>query len=247
MMLKGKVSLITGSSRGIGNAMVRRFAEEGAVVYANVRKENELDFHIFGGATDYSGTIIPVYFDVRDSSAIRASIQQIKREQGRLDVLVNNAGTMKDAFMGMVDDETLINTFETNVFGLIHVTQDVLKLMKRQNSGCIINVSSIVGIRGNAGQTAYASSKGAVASLTLTWARELVNQGIRVNAIAPGKIDTDMYQSIGQKKVQEGIEEVGMKRLGSPEEVANVAVFLASDYASYITGEIIGVSGGWFL
>lgn len=244
-LLKNKVALISGCSKGIGNAMARRFAEEGATVYAIARSEGSIDAFAEEMNASTDGKVIPVYFDICEKEAIKKCVMQIKKEQGKLDVLVNNAGIMKDALIGMVDDITLEQTFETNVFAMIHMTQLALKVMKKD--GAIINLSSIVGMRGSAGQTVYAASKGAVANLTKTWARELVKDNIRVNALAPGKIDTDMYHSIGADKVQEGIKEVGMNRLGSPEEVANVAVFLASDLASYVTGEIIGVNGGWFL
>ena len=160
---------------------------------------------------------------------------------------MNNAGIMKDAFLGMIDEDTMRRTFDVNVFGLINLTQYATKLMKRQKSGSIINLSSIVGLRGNVGQTVYSATKGAVATLTKTWARELAPEGIRVNGLAPGKIDTNMFQSIGEDRMKEQLGEVAMGRLGEPVEVANVAVFLASELSSYVTGEIIGVNGGWFL
>lgn len=246
-LLDQRIVLITGCGRGIGKAIVERCVEEGAIVYANTRTESSLDDFSEKLNGQFTGRVIPVYFDICDKDAIKKCILRIKKEQGKLDVLINNAGIMKDALIGMVDDGTLQKTFEINVFAMIHMTQMALKIMKKENGGAIINLSSIVGLRGSAGQTVYAASKGSVANLTKTWARELVKDNIRVNALAPGKIDTDMYHSIGEEKVQEGIKEVGMGRLGSPIEVANVAVFLASDLASYVTGEIISVNGGWFL
>ena len=247
MLLENKTALITGCSRGIGFAMMELFAREGAAVYAVARTEGGLDEAAERLTASEAGSVVPLYFDVRDRDAIRQAIMRIKKERGRLDVLVNNAGVMKDDLLEMVSDSTLTETFETNVYAPIHMTQMALKLMKRQKSGSIINISSIVGLRGSAGQTAYAASKGAVANMTRTWARELVADGIRVNAIAPGKIDTGMYRSIGEARVAEGIREVGMGRLGRPEEVAAAALFLASELSSYVTGEILGVNGGWFL
>lgn len=246
-LLDEKVVLVTGCSKGIGHAIMKIFASEGAVVYANARTEGSIDAAASVMEKQDHLKIRPVYFDICDKDAIKKCIMQIKKEQGRLDVLVNNAGIMKDALIEMVDDKTMKETFEVNVFAMIHMTQMALKLMKKCGGSSIINLSSIVGVRGSEGQTAYAASKGAVANLTKTWARELVKDNIRVNALAPGKIDTDMYRSIGQEKVQEGISEVGMGRLGTPKEVANVALFLASNLSSYVTGEIIGVNGGWFL
>ena len=247
MLLENKTALITGCSRGIGYAMMELFAREGAAVYAVARTDGCLDEAAAQLTESAAGSVVPMYFDVRDKDAVKQCVLRIKKERGRLDVLVNNAGVMKDDLLEMVSDRTLTDTFETNVFAPIHVTQMALKLMKRQKSGSIINITSIVGLRGSAGQTAYAASKGAVANMTRTWARELVADGIRVNAIAPGKIDTGMYRSIGETRVAEGIREVGMGRLGRPEEVASAALFLASELSSYVTGEILGVNGGWFL
>ena len=247
MLLENKIALITGCGRGIGNAMMETFAREGAEVYAVARTEGCLDEDAARLNGEMPGKVIPLYFDIRDKAAIKTAVMRIKKESGRLDILVNNAGVMKDDLVEMVRDETMTDTFETNVFALVHVTQMALKLMKRQKSGSIVNMSSIVGLRGSAGQTVYAASKGAVATLTRTWARELAADGIRVNGIAPGKIDTDMFRSIGEERVAEGLQEVSMGRLGRPEEVANAALFLASDLASYVTGEILGVTGGWFL
>lgn len=244
-LLKGKVVLITGCSKGIGRSMMELFAQEKAVVYANARTAGDID-NISEKLSDiYEAKIVPCYFDIRDKNAIKECVMKIKAEQGKLDVLVNNAGIMKAALIEMVDDTTLQDMFDVNVFSTIHMTQMALKLMKRGAGGSIINLSSIVGVRGSEGKTVYAASKGAVANLTMTWARELVKYNIRVNALAPGKIDTDMYRVVGEDKA--GTKEVGMKRLGKPEEVANAALFLASDLSSYITGEIIGVNGGWFL
>ncbi len=244
-MLTNKVVLITGCSRGIGKEMMLLFAENGATVYANARKTGCLDE--IAAKHSGKGQIIPLYFDVRDDKKCKDAIVHIKKEQGCLDVLINNAGIMKDAYLGMIDYETIKEIFETNVYATIHMTQFAVRLMKKQQNGCIINMSSIVGVSGNAGQTVYSASKGAVATLTKTWAKELAEYKIRVNAIAPGKIDTDMYHSIGEDKVEEGIKEIGFKRLGTPREVANTALYLASDMGEYITGQIIGVNGGIFI
>lgn len=245
-LLENKTALITGCGRGIGKALAERFAEEGADVYAVARAESSLADLADHAREGQFGNIIPVYFDIRDKAEIKKCIMRIKKEKGTLDVLVNNAGIMKDALVEMVDDNVMKETFDTNVFALVHMTQMAIKIMKN-HGGSIINLSSIVGVRGSSGQTVYAASKGAVANLTMTWARELAGSNIRVNALAPGKIDTDMFRSIGRERVEKGIEEIGLGRLGTPIEVANVAVFLASELASYVTGEIIGVHGGWFL
>ena len=241
MLLENRVALITGCSRGIGRAIMERFAMEGACVYANARSEGALE------DVEVKYNVNPVYFDVNDKDAAKKCIMGIKKEQGRLDILVNNAGIMRDSLLEMVDGDTVDMIFRTNVFSVIAITQMAAKLMKRQKQGTIINISSIVGICGNAGQTAYSASKGAIATLTKTWAKELAVEGIRVNAIAPGKIDTDLYQATKESVSEDKLKNIGLGRLGKPEEVADAVVFLASDMASYITGEILGVNGGWFI
>lgn len=244
VLLDQKVCLITGASRGIGLATAKRFAEEGAVVYANVREPKNLDECYSKISENSPGSITSVYFDVRDESAVKQAVQRIKREQGRLDVLVNNAGIMKDALIGMISPSMMHEIYETNVRGGVTLIQLVSKLMIKQKSGSIINLSSIVGIEGNAGQMAYSASKGAVAAMTKTAAKELAQYGIRVNAVAPGMIDTDMYRSIGEERIKAQIKNIGLGRLGEPEEVADAILFLASDLSRYITGEILGVDGG---
>lgn len=243
-MLEDKVVLITGCSRGIGKETMLSFAQKGAIVYANARKEGCLDEYV--NCTYGKGRIIPVYFDVRDAEKCKEVVIRIRKEQNKLDVLINNAGIMKDAYLGMIDKQTVEDVFATNVFAMIYLTQFAVRLMKKQKNGSIINVASIVGVNGNAGQTVYSASKGAVVTLTKTWAKELVGDHIRVNAIAPGKIDTDMYHSIGEERVIEGIKEIGFGRLGTPKEVANAAAYLASDMSEYVTGQILGVNGGIF-
>ncbi len=243
-LLENKVCLITGASRGIGLATARRFAQEGALVYANVRHPKNLDELYEELSREYEGSIRAVYFDVRDEDASKQAIMRIKKEAGRLDVLVNNAGVMQDALIGMIPRSLMQEIYETNVFGVMNMLQLAVKLMGRQKSGSIINLSSIVGIEGNPGQLVYSATKGAVAAITKTAAKELAAQGIRVNAVAPGMIDTDMYRSIGEERVKDQIERIRMGKLGTPEEVADAILFLASDLSRYITGEIIGVNGG---
>lgn len=243
-LLNNKVCLITGASRGIGLATVKSFAKNGGVVYANVRHPKNLDALYEELSEENSGTVKALYFDVRDEATSKKAIMQIKKEQGHLDVLVNNAGVMKDALIGMVSTSLMKEIFDTNVIGVANMLQLATKLMVRQKNGSIINLSSIVGIEGNAGQLAYSASKGAVAAITKTAAKELASQGIRVNAVAPGMIDTDMYRSIGPERVKDQLANIRMGKLGTPEEVADAILFLASDLSRYITGEIIGVNGG---
>ena len=242
-LLEGKVCLITGSGRGIGEEVARRFAEEGAIVYANARTPGSIDEKANKWAKEYNTTVVPLYFDVVDDNAAKQAIMQIKKEQGRLDVLVNNAGIMKDALIGMVNQQLMESIFSVNVFAVMNLLQLANKLMSRQKSGSIINLSSIVGVNGNAGQLVYSASKGAVAALTKTAAKELAPNGIRVNAIAPGMIDTDMFRSIGEEKMEEHLSHIKMGRLGTPTDVANAIVFFASDLSTYVTGQVLGVDG----
>ena len=236
MLLQGKVALITGAGRGIGRATVELFSQNGAIVYANDRESGSLD-------NFNCSSIIPIYFDVTDTQAAKAAILQIKKEQGRLDCLVNNAGIMQDALIGMVDINVVKNIFDINVFAVMELLQLAARIMKKQNTGSIINFASIVGVNGNIGQLAYSSSKGAVIAMTKTAAKELAPFNIRVNAVAPGMVDTDLFRSIGEERVAERVLQIGMKRLGTPDDIAKTCMFLASDLSEYVTGQILGVDG----
>lgn len=241
-ILDQKIVLVTGCSRGIGKAIACLFAKEGAIVYANARKECCLDE--FASDLKRSGfSLIPVYYDVTDEQAVKQAFMRIKKEQGHLDVLVNNAGVMKDALIGMISSSLMDEVFKTNVYSVINHLQLASRLMKSNKCGNIINIASIIGTNGNAGQTVYSASKGAVVSITKTAAKELGPSGIRVNAIAPGIIDTDLTKAVDSEKLSERISGVKLGHIGSPDDVANTALFLASDYSAYISGQIIGVDG----
>ncbi len=247
-LLRNKITLITGCDQGIGRSICHLFADQGAVVYANLLKEESAE-GLKEDCDTLEGKVIPVVFDITDKSAVMDHIKKIKMEQGgRLDVLVNNAGVKFDGVIEMIDDNKLEKMLSVNIVGTIYMVQSALRLMKRNpNGGSIINVSSIVGLRGNVGQSVYGATKGAVASLTRSWAKEFARQNIRVNAVAPGSIDTNMFYEMSADKICESIEAIGLKRLGRPEEVAKVVLFLASEMASYVTGEIIGIDGGLFM
>lgn len=242
-LLENKIALITGCNRGIGKSILEKFATNGATVYACARKVGTLDELAFELSSKYNSTIIPVYFDVTDLNAMKQTFMKINKDHKRLDCIVNNAGIMEDALIGMATETVMHKTFAVNVFAPINFIQYAAKLMKKQKSGSIINISSIVGTNGNPGQIVYSASKGAVISLTKTAAKELADHNIRVNAIAPGMIDTAMFRSIGENRVLERVSKIGMGRLGTAEEVADVALFLASDLSVYVTGQIIGVDG----
>ena len=242
-LLKGKVCFITGTSKGIGNETARRFAEEGAIVYINDLIPESLDDFAKEWSEKYHTKVVPIYFNVTDEQAAKEAFIRIKKEEGKLDVLVNNAGVMKDALIGMINKELMDFVFSINVFAVMNMIQLANKLMSRQKSGSIINLCSIVGVEGNPGQLVYASSKGAVAAMTKTAAKELAPFNIRVNAVAPGMINTDMFKSVGEEKMEHHRNNIRMGRLGTPNDVANAIVFLASDLSTYVTGEILGVDG----
>ena len=242
-LLSGKIAIVTGAGKGIGNKTVERFAEEGAVVYATDITTNSLDEFAKEIGERCDTEIIPMYFDVTDESEAKKAISQIKKEYGRIDILVNNAGIMCDNVIGMIGRKLVYDVFNINVFSVINMIQLVNKLMSRQKSGTIINISSIVGIEGAAGQLVYSASKGAVASLTKAAAKELAPNGIRVNAVAPGLSNTGLLQTIGDVKIKENLKNIKMGRLGEPLDVANVILFLASDLSAYVTGEVIGIDG----
>jgi 3-oxoacyl-[acyl-carrier protein] reductase len=242
-MLKRKIALVTGCNRGIGESVAKKFAEYGATVYANARKPGTLTSLC---SKDYGeGAIIPVYFDVTDRIATKQAYIKIMKEQGRLDCLVNNAGILVDTLITMLDGATLRNIYEVNVFSVFEMMSYASRIMSKQKSGTIINIASICGDEGGMrGQTAYSSSKGAVIALTKTAAKELGEFNVRVNAVSPGFIDTDMFRS-GPIEIQEKLVD-GVylnRRVGLPNEVANVCLFLASDNSSYVNGENIRVDG----
>lgn len=246
-LLDGKVVLITGCSKGIGKEIARLFLMNGAIVYANSRTEGSLKHLISELPSELQSKIFPVYFDVRNRERGKEIFLQIKKEQSRLDCLVNNAGIMKDAYIGMISKDVISETFETNVYAVIDLIQYATKFMKRQGNGSIINISSIIGINGNSGQVNYSASKGAVISITKSAAKELASFNIRVNAIAPGVINTELISSIDHEKLNDTVKNIGMGRIGQPKDIANLALFLASDMSDYVTGQIITVDGSMIL
>lgn len=243
-MLEGKNVFVTGTNRGIGKAILTKCAKNGANIWAHARHEtDEFKELVQNISRKFNVEIWPIYFDLTDNDSMLNAFRVIRNQKLNLDVLINNAGMMQDALIGMISDNLIEKTFQVNVYAPIKLLQFAAKLMMRQKSGSIINISSIVGVNGNKGQTVYSSSKGAIISLTKTAAKELASYNIRVNALAPGMIDTDMFRSIGEDKQKLRIENIEMGRIGTPVDVANACVFLASDMSSYITGQILGVDG----
>jgi 3-oxoacyl-[acyl-carrier protein] reductase len=243
MRLKHKVSLITGAAQGIGLATALKFAEEGAAVVVCDVKPDGVDAAA-AMVRARGANVLGIVANVTDRAALDAVAQQAHERFGRIDVLVNNAGITRDARLQKMTLEQFDSVIDVNLRGVFHATQAVLPMMLEQQSGVILNASSVVGIYGNYGQTNYAASKFGVIGFTKTWARELGPKGIRVNAVAPGFVETPILASIPDKVMQQMREQVPLHRLGRPEEIANVYAFLASDEASYVNGAVIEVSGG---
>ncbi len=243
--LSGRVAFITGSTRGIGWAVARILAENGAAIILNGRSSPErLHSRIGEICSRFDVPVEGILADVSDPRAISRAYRSIHSQFGRLDILVNNAGVLEDAVLGMIGEAGLRRLFETNTAGVIHSLQAASRLMKRNGGGSIVNISSIVGVEGNRGQVAYSATKAAILGISKSAAKELAGDNIRVNAVAPGFIDTDMVRNLSDTIRKENIARIGMGRIGSPEDVARAVLFLVSDLSTYVTGQILGVDGG---
>ncbi len=239
-MIEGKVALVTGASSGIGRAIAKKFVENGAFVLGIARSEEKLKAlkEELGDSFDYRVA------DVSDHGRAKEIVDELVKEKGRIDILVNNAGITQDTLILRMDEGKWDRVININLKGAFNYSRHAASHMARQRSGVIINISSIVGIYGNAAQVNYAASKAGLIGLTKSLAKELGKRGIRVVAIAPGFIETPMTENLPQKIKDAVLEMTPLGRFGKPEEVANVALFLASDMASFITGAVIEVSGG---
>lgn len=244
MRLTDKVSIITGAAHGIGYATAVKFASEGAVVIIADLEAKAVDAAVAGidalGAHKAHGYIV----NVTDRAQVDAMVSDVVARHGRIDVLVNNAGITKDARLIKMTEAQFDQVIEVNLKGVFQCAQAVANIMIGQGSGVILNASSVVGLYGNFGQTNYAASKFGVIGFVKTWARELGPKGVRCNAVCPGFVETHILDTIPVDVLAQMRERVPLKRLGKPEEIANVYAFLASDEASYINGAVIEVSGG---
>jgi 3-oxoacyl-[acyl-carrier protein] reductase len=253
-MLKGKIALVTGAARGIGKAVTELFAQNGAVVYANDIRGELLAETAKEIGERHGAEIVPLAFDVTDTAAQKNAFQRIWQERKRLDILVNNAGLALSALIEMNAKAEMERNFAVNAMAVIEMTQLATKLMKRNGiinntRGSIINISSIAGTNGNRGQIAYSGSKAAVVGITKSAAKELSAFLIRVNAVAPGLIQTPMLdEALTQKVVDDYVEHsVGMHRVGSARDIANAVLFFACDASNYVTAQVLGVDGGYIL
>ncbi|MCR5702205.1 MAG: SDR family oxidoreductase [Lachnospiraceae bacterium] len=245
MDFSGKNVIVTGANRGIGKELVTNFAKNGANVWACAREKNE-EFENFIEATakEFGGNITPVYFDLSDDKAITAGIKSIIAEKKTIDVLVNNAGVAYGGLLQMTPVDKLKEVFQVNYFAPVLIMQLVSRIMQRQKSGNIVNIASVGGIETNPGYLAYGSSKASLIWATKSVAKELGIYNIRVNAVAPGLTDTDMGRFKSEEEIENTIKRTGLRRMGQPSEIASAVLFLASDEASYVTGEIMKVDGG---
>jgi len=246
MLLQGKNAIVTGCARGIGRKILAAFAGNGANVWACCRlRTAEFDGMAEQLSQSYQVRVTPLCFDLTDGSATKEAMKTVMAEKVPVDILVNNAGITYNALYQMTSMEKMREVFEVNFFAQIALTQYVIKLMARQRAGCIINISSTAALDANPGRGAYGASKAAVACITRVMAHELASQNIRVNAIAPGITDTDMVEtSMSKEAIEEAVRNTRLKRMGKPSEIADAAVFLASEFASYVTGEVMRVDGG---
>lgn len=245
--LTGRVAVVTGATRGIGAATAAALAEAGATVVVGGRDGETAAACAKQLAERYGVDADSFAVDVSDFAAVGPAVAGVAKRHGRLDVLVANAGVLEDAVLGMITPTQVERLLSTNVAGTIACVQAAARAMTRARRGSVIALASIVGERGHAGQTAYAASKAAVASVARSAAKELGPRGIRVNAVAPGLIDTDMIAHLPDSLIESRVENTALRRLGTAEEVARTIRFLAGDDAAFVTGQVLGVDGGLVL
>ena len=243
-MLKDKNIIVTGATRGIGKEIALTLAQNGANIAINYRNYNEEVEELINSIKEFGVEAIAVKCDVSKSDEVDNFISEVKNHFSSIDVLVNNAGITKDGLLLRMKDEDFNSVLDVNLKGTFNTTKSISPIMIKQKHGKIINISSVVGIVGNAGQCNYAASKAGVIGFSKSVARELASRNINVNIVAPGNIDTDMTKSLPDKVKDEILKSIPMKKMGNPKEVANLVLFLSSSLSDYITGQVINVDGG---
>ncbi|MDE7435935.1 MAG: 3-oxoacyl-[acyl-carrier-protein] reductase [Lachnospiraceae bacterium] len=243
-MLENKVALVTGAGRGIGRGIAKRLAAEQAYVIVNYNGSRDKAEETVAEIEMQGGHASVYQCDVSDNAACEAMIKDIIQEHGHLDILVNNAGITRDNLVMKMSDEEFDAVYETNLKGVFHTIHHASRQFLKQRSGRIINISSVSGIMGNAGQANYSAAKAGVIGLTKSVARELASRGVTVNAVAPGMIETDMTQALSDSVREQLIGQIPLGRAGRTEDIAAAVAFLASEEAAYITGQVIAVDGG---
>ena len=243
-MLKDKVAIVTGGTRGIGRAIALKLADQGANIVINYRNSDKEAEELKSILEGKGVKVLTVKCDISNFEDSKNLMDKCKEVFGKIDILVNNAGITKDTLIMRMKEDDFDNVIDVNLKGTFNCAKHASAIMLKQRFGKIINMTSVVGIAGNAGQVNYAASKAGVIGLTKSLAKELGSRGITVNAVAPGFINTDMTASLSEKVKEEASKNIPLKRLGDPEDVANLVGFLASDAANYITGQVINVDGG---
>lgn len=246
-MSERKVALVTGGSRGIGRSISLILARQGYFVIINYSSSPDAAQETLNGVREQGGDGELVQFSVQDSAAVDQAFDGIKARHGKLDVLINNAGISRDGLVLRMKDEDWATTVAVNLSGSFYCARAAARLMVRSKWGRIINISSVVGEMGNAGQVPYVSSKSGVIGLTKALARELASRNVTVNAVTPGFIETDMTDALDEKVRTEHMGSIPLGRFGKADEVADLVAFLASDNSSYITGQVIGINGGMYM
>ena len=243
-MLKNKNAVVTGATRGIGREIAFTLAENGANVAINYRTLNEDVERLIEELKNYGTNIVAVKCDISDEEEVKNFIAESKKQLGSIDILINNAGITKDGLLMRMKEKDFSDVLDVNLKGTFITTREAASIMMKQRHGKIINISSVVGVIGNAGQCNYAASKAGVIGFSKSVARELASRNITVNVVAPGFINTDMTGVLPEKVKESMLQGIPLKRIGEPKDIANAVLFLASDLSNYITGQVINVDGG---
>lgn len=246
-MLKGKCAIITGASRGLGKAIALKLASLGANIVLNYRSSEKEAIDVENEIKGLGVEVISVKGDISKLKEVENLVSVAKERFGNVDIMVNNAGITKDTLLLRMKEEDFDSVIDVNLKGVFNCLKAITPIMVKQKHGKIISISSVVGISGNAGQVNYAASKAGIIGMTKSLAKEVGSRGINVNAVAPGFIETDMTDSLGDKFKDEAKKSIPLKRLGKPEDVANVVAFLASESSDYVTGQVIQVDGGMLM